>query len=640
MSIARKLFLGFLGTILLTAMIAGLALYHVGELKQDAQRAEQGRRNGLKLREIQLRVVAQKAAARDYLREREPDAMTAFFTEASLARLSLNRLRLRALDDVDADQLRRLFERHEQFTATWREALEQAETKPLPETQAEAKIAALDEEAQGLNTMTEAVIDCYEDRVLAELRMVEQDAKTAYTYLWVDAVLALVVCAAIAYAISRQITTPVRNLVDVTVQVGRGDLDQRAKTHSRDELGQLASAFNAMVEQLQRSREEVQDYSRSLEQKVAERTGELQRSEERYRNLMENAGDAIFITDPGTGAFLEVNRNACALIGYRRDELLTMESRDILPAPHRPSPPAPSAGEGDFLQGDAVQRKDGSLVAVDIRTSQIQYGRELVLCSIVRDVTKQQELERQIIQADKMASLGQLAGGVAHELNNPLGGILMNVNLLMETLEPETDAYTDLKRIEDDALRCKRIIENLLDFSRRSASAMKPVDANDVVRRTVALLQHEADLREVVIECTYGAGVPPITADPIQIQQVVVNLVINAMHAMEKGGGHVRVATGRDDGSVLIRVEDEGPGIPAHIRGKIFDPFFTTKDTGTGLGLSICYGIIEKHQGSIRVLSLTEAEIEATGASQSPGTTFEIRLPATHTTNGSDPATD
>ena len=511
MSIARKLFLGFSGAILLTAIIAGLGLYHVAELKQDAQRAEQGRRNGLKLREIQLKIVAQKAAARDCLRERKSDAMTAFLTEGSLARLNLNRLRLKAVDELDADQIRRLFERHEQFSATWRHILEQAETTPIPEGQVDAKVAALDEEAQGLNTMTEAIIDSYEDRVRAELRMVEKDAKTAYTYLWVDTVLALLVCTTIAYIISRQITIPVRNLVDVTVKVGAGDLEQRAKVTSGDELGQFAAAFNAMVEQLQRSRAEVQDYSRSLEQKVAERTAELQ-------------------------------------------------------------------------------------------------------------------------QADKMASLGQLAGGVAHELNNPLGSILMNVNLVMETLDPASEGYSDLKRIEDDALRCKRIIENLLDFSRQSAMTRKPVDVNEIVQRTVALLQHEAELRKVSIDCTYGGSVSPIAADPSQIQQVLVNIVINAMHAMAHGG-RVRVATGCDDRSVVIRIADEGPGIPAGIRGKIFDPFFTTKDTGTGLGLSICYGIIEKHKGSIRVSSLTQAEVEAAGAKQSPGTTFEIRLPTSHDAN-------
>ena len=621
MSIARKLFLGFLGTILLTAVIAGLGLFHVRELKQDAERAERGRRNGLKLREVQLNFLAQTTAARDYLRDRQPEAMTAFFTQASLASLSVDRLRMTPIDDLDADHLRRLARQHEQFTSAWRAVLEQAEAKAPDKTVLRGTLLELGEDAQELLTMTDAIIDGYDDRVRAELRMVEEDARIAYRYLWVDTVLALVVCATIAYVISRQITRPIRQLVDATMKVGEGDLDHRAPVSSRDEVGQLSDAFNSMVGQLQRSRAEVQEYSRSLEQKVAERTSELQRSEERYRSLMENAGDAIFTIEPQTGAFLEVNRNACALTGYSREDLLSMRSADVLP-----EPPGPDSDGGGFLQGETIQRRDGSLVTVDIRTNEIQYGGERVLCSIVRDVTEQHELERQIVQADKMASLGQLAGGVAHELNNPLGGILMNANLLMETLAPNSDGYADLKRIEEDAVRCERIIKNLLDFSRQSAVTRKEVSVNDVVQRTIALLQHEAELREVEIECTYGESVPTVEADAIQVQQVLVNVVINALHAMASGG-HVRVSTFRDEGSAVIRVGDDGPGIPTEIRQKIFDPFFTTKDTGTGLGLSICYGIIEKHGGSIRVSSLTQAEIDAAGRGEQPGTTFEVRLP-------------
>jgi len=623
MSIARKLQLGFLGTILLTATIAGLGIYHLGELKEDAARAEGCRRNGLKLREAQLRILAQTGAARDYLRERQPDALTTFYSEGSLGRLTVSRVLTHALDEVDATQVRRLAQRLKGFDLAWRRRLEAVEAQPLDPAALRQALLGLGQDAQALRTMTEAIIDGYESRVQDELRMVERDAKTAYAYLWMDTVLALAVCAVIAYVISRQITRPVRQLVDVTLAVGQGDLTQRAQVTSQDELGQLAAAFNVMVEQLQRSRDEVREYSRSLEHKVEERTGELQRSEERYRSLMENAGDAIFITNPLTGAFIEANRNACILTGYSREELATMTSSDVLA--HGGEPGA----AGHVPQGDTIRRRDGSFVAVDIRTTEIQYGDERVLCSIVRDVSEQQELERQIIQADKMSSLGQLAGGVAHELNNPLGGILMNVNLVMETLDPESEGAADLKRIEGDALRCKGIIENLLDFSRQPNMARKQVDVNDVARRTVALLHHEAELRHVAIECEYADADTVIAADPIQIQQVLVNLIINALHALE-AGGRVRVSTLREKGSVVIAVADNGPGIPPHIQGKIFDPFFTTKDTGTGLGLSICYGIIEKHEGSIRVTSRTQAQADAAGRGQEPGTTFEVRLPALH----------
>ncbi len=618
MSIARKLFFSFLATILFTAIVAGLGVYHVGELKQTMQFAEQGRRNGLRLREIQIDMLAQISAARHYLRERDPEALATFRRKGSLVRLGMVHLATKTLAEEDSEQVGRLKEWHEMFSAQWGKHLEDEELAPLGMDALRARLQELSAESQSLRAMTEAVIDWYEDRVRAALRSAEFDARAAYAYMWFDTGLAVVAVALIAFAVTRQITVPVRKLVDLTVDVARGNLDARAHIRSKDELGQLASAFNDMLGELQRSRAQVQEYSRSLEHKVAERTAELRQSEERYRSLMENAGDAIFIINPDTGALIEANRNACVLTGRPREALLRMTSGEVLPLAARSSVPAAGA-----LLGETLERPDGTRVVVDVRTTEVEYGDQRVLCSIVRDVTQQQELERQMIQADKMASLGQMAGGVAHELNNPLAGILMNVNLARETLDPAAEGQAELARVEEDVLRCKRIIENLLDFSRKSSSARREVDVDDVVQRTVALLQHEAELRSVHIECAGGDGKPAVTADAIQIQQVLVNIVLNALHAAPPEG-RVRISTRHDDGWVEIAITDNGPGIPKPDRAKVFDPFFTTKDTGTGLGLSICYGIIEKHRGSIQFETLTAGEA---GDGREPGTTFVVRLP-------------
>ncbi len=619
MSIARKLFLGFLTTILLTAIVAGLGVYHVGGLKQATEFAEQGRRNGLRLREIQIDLLTQVAAARRFLTQRDPDALASFRHQGSLVRLGMIYLARDTLAEDDSEQVARLKHQHELFNARWSAILEKVQQTPPSADELRRRITELTSESRALTTMTEAVIDWYEDRVRAVLRSAEFDARAAHAYLWFDAALAVGLVAFIAVAVTRAIIVPVRELSALTEQVAQGRLDARAKVKSGDELGQLAQAFNNMLDELQRSRAQVQEYSLELERKVAERTAELRQSQERYHSLMENAGDAIFILHPETGACLEANRNACALTGYSREELLGMTSADIMAGPRPQSPPAAGA-----LAGQTLRRKDGSIAIVDIRTTEVEYGDQRVLCSIVRDVTQQHELERQMIQADKMASLGQMAGGVAHELNNPLASILMNVNLAREALPADSEAQTELARVEEDALRCKRIIENLLDFSRQSKMTQQRVDVNDIVQRTIALLQHEADLRGVTIECAPGDPPPAIMADPIQIQQVLVNLVLNALHASPPGAA-VRITARQDAGWAEISVQDQGPGIPPADRPKVFDPFFTTKETGTGLGLSICYGIIEKHRGSIHFSTRTEAEA---GPGESPGATFIVRLPA------------
>jgi len=229
-----------------------------------------------------------------------------------------------------------------------------------------------------------------------------------------------------------------------------------------------------------------------------------------------------------------------------------------------------------------------------------------------------QETQSQLIQAEKMSALGQLAGGLAHEINNPLSGILGLTQLVLETLPAGTQSHQDLTDIEKAVFRCKKIITSLLSFARQEKTRMEPVSMNEVIEETLTLCDRQMELKRVKIERRFGEGLPLVTGDFQQLMQVFLNLFTNARDAMPEGGS-ITVSTRLAGHWVEASVADTGAGIPEDILGRIFDPFFTTKPVGkgTGLGLSVCLGIINKHNGSISAHS-------APGS----GTTFIIRLPA------------
>jgi two-component system NtrC family sensor kinase len=228
-----------------------------------------------------------------------------------------------------------------------------------------------------------------------------------------------------------------------------------------------------------------------------------------------------------------------------------------------------------------------------------------------------QAAQQQLIQAEKLASIGQLAAGVAHEINNPIGVILGFTQLLLKKTPEESSLYKPLATMEREGLRCKEIVQGLLDFARQNRTRLGRVCLNDVIEAAAELMPHHthSDLVRVVKE--YDPSLPPVLGDEYKLQQVFVNLLINAYQAMPDGG-ELHISSLSADGQVCATISDTGAGIAADHLGRIFDPFFTTKDVGegTGLGLSISYGLIEQHGGTIEV----ESEPGA-------GATFVVRLP-------------
>jgi len=275
-----------------------------------------------------------------------------------------------------------------------------------------------------------------------------------------------------------------------------------------------------------------------------------------------------------------------------------------------------------------LRRQDGTSRWVEVTgTAHHDDSGALVVEALVRDVharrridDQSRDLHQQLVQADKMAALGQAISGVAHELNNPLATILSWAERLSERdLDPTLKRGVEV--VLGEAERAARIVRNLLTFARKRQSTRALVDVNDVVRETVALRGPDLEAHEITVRAELMPDLPGVFGDSYQIQQVLLNLVINAEQAMRTAHGRgtliVRTATVGTEG-VRIAVEDDGPGIPPEARARIFDPFFTTKPVGegTGLGLSVAYAIMQEHGGKI-----------SAGVGASGGALFNVDLP-------------
>jgi signal transduction histidine kinase len=279
-------------------------------------------------------------------------------------------------------------------------------------------------------------------------------------------------------------------------------------------------------------------------------------------------------------------------------------------------------------------RKDGSRVLLEISSKAIDIGGELFVQSFHRDVTERKKLQEQLFQSQKMESIGLLAGSIAHDFNNILSAILGYTELLLEFSSLDATSHERVRVIESSARKATQMISKLLSFARKGNFEMQAVSLNDVVQDTLVLLERMLMKRTIDVKMQIDRRIPTISGDSNQLGQIVMNLVVNAMDAMPKGGS-ITVSTsfaqlGKEASHVhpllnpgkyvILKVADTGTGIRDEIKGRIFDPFFTTKDVGkgSGLGLFIVHEIIDEHDGCIAVDSEPDK-----------GTSFLIRQPVT-----------
>ncbi|MDP2755170.1 MAG: PAS domain S-box protein, partial [Nitrospirota bacterium] len=384
---------------------------------------------------------------------------------------------------------------------------------------------------------------------------------------------------------------------------------------------------------LSKDKEQLKVYSTQLEELVQERTKELSVSEQRFRALFDNANDGVVVLDKN-GIIINMNNKFCELHGFDKESLIGTHFKFLEVEDHKEEKEERLKRilEGESLVFETEHyKRDGSKILLEVSSKGINIGGELYVQSFHRDITEKKAIQEQLIHSQKMESIGQLAGGIAHNFNNLLTAILGYAELLKEYSDMDDESKQRVNSIESSARKAGILVSKLLSFSRRETPEVLPLNLNDVINDSVKLFEGVLDKR-IGLKTNLSNNIPTIEGDPNQLEQVIMNLMVNARDAMPDGG-LITIKTSlaeieRDRFNlpsyitsgkyVLLTISDTGSGIPKEITNRIFEPFFTTKEKGkgTGLGLAMVYGVIKDHKGYITV----QSEV-------GKGSTFNVYLP-------------
>ena len=408
------------------------------------------------------------------------------------------------------------------------------------------------------------------------------------------------------------------------------------------------------IEIIKRMESMYAELANSLSQ-VERRSKELQEAKEFIDSILNSMADALIVAD-SLGIVKMANKTTFDILGYQSSEIIGKPlrmlfpdedaARDLLPGgsgwnrllqtgslsnvevvcSSRSGEPIPMTFSGSVGYGASGGLPNFVLVGKDLREMKkllsdaaAAEAERAKAAELERAYNELQKLQTQLIRSERLALIGQLAAGVAHEINNPLGGILIYSHLLLEDSELDDTSRSNINRIANEATRCKEIVRGLLDFARQREPKTKPTDVGELIRDTLSLVQGQALFQNIKVTTDIESKLPQIDLDVSQIQQVFMNIIINAAEAMAgKGKLSVTARVSDDPQCVDITFTDTGCGIGPENIERLFEPFFTTKEVGrgTGLGLAVSYGIVEKHGGKIEV----QSEVGA-------GTAFTVRLP-------------
>lgn len=375
---------------------------------------------------------------------------------------------------------------------------------------------------------------------------------------------------------------------------------------------------------LQNMRDELLYVNQNLEKLVAERTQELAVSEQKYRRIFEVSRDMILVARDD-GRIKDINPAGREMIGLNSRECAQTKKmfQDFFAEADEWRSVIDTIRRRGFAGNAEIQllADDGRKIRVLLSGAldRSERGGNGTVHFLAKDIEEKRTAEEQIAQADKLASIGQLSAGIAHEINNPLGIILGYTQLLIRHEPEESEKFKDLKTIEKHVRNCKTIVEDLLNFARTSRPQESLIRIDHAMDDVLKFVQQHAGFERIEIRRHYDPGIPEMLLDEKKIKQVFMNLIMNAGHAMD-GEGRLEITTHSqpERSRVVINITDSGHGIQSKDLTRIFDPFFTTKPTGegTGLGLSVSYGIIKNHGGDISVESVL-----------GEGATFTISLP-------------
>jgi PAS domain S-box-containing protein len=349
-------------------------------------------------------------------------------------------------------------------------------------------------------------------------------------------------------------------------------------------------------------------------------------------SILQSSLDAILFVDNDNRVQVW-NRGAERIFGYTAEEMVGQTFHRLIPpelvADEEVSRIRAEAQRAGYYRDHRAPRitKDGRRITIDISRTMVlsAEGEPIGSAIILRDVSEVVEWEQRIYHTEKLASIGNLAAGVAHEINNPLAVMLGFTDLLLERFEPGSREHEDLKMIAETGNHARRTVENLLGFARITEGLEDTVDVNRCIDTVMHIVENTLMTAKIELRRDVPDGLPRVRGDAREFQQVLFNLVNNAVAAMRQSGGTLRVEGRSDEHWVQISVTDTGSGIPNAIASRVWDPFFTTKKVGegTGLGLSLCYGIVTKYGGTISFRSRAAAD----HPSGPWGTTFDVRMP-------------
>jgi len=401
------------------------------------------------------------------------------------------------------------------------------------------------------------------------------------------------------------------------------------KACSGDEIQNLAESFDFMVRTVKNHLSELKSVGATLSEQ-----------QQLLETILNATPDFVSLQDRDS-VYRAVNKAFCDILGKKKEEIIGKTDFDLFPQKR-----AASNREEDLkvlTSGDSLTKEEsvgrgGSerwIHLVKLPVHGADGGVIGLLCS-GRDITEFKEFQERVTQSQKMEAVGQLTAGIAHEINTPLGIILGYAQLLLEEVGKDSQLHADLQTIEKHAQVCRKIVSDLLRFSRQSESRMGPLDINAVIEEALTVVEHTFSLERVRVERRLKSHIPQVVGDEEKLKQAVVNLLNNAFDAIGSDGTIIISSASGGETEVVFSVADSGRGIPAESLGKIFDPFFTSKGVGkgTGLGLSVTFGIVKDHGGRIEVQSPLPAALadqmgmRLSAENDMKGTVFTVRLPA------------